>query len=181
MSKWPVAGLDALQSCLCPAGYASPKTWWSEWTPWGRIEPWPLWRWRWDMHPWEAAAEERSERAGTRSHACLEQGFLSPEDDAAVGACRHQAFQIGHPTPRHQLHRTSQGHPHGRGGWGGPNTSPQPGESWHSKYVCPVRDISYRNADPHTELVSRLTGPTWNSAICLHLSLTTLESIISKR
>ena len=166
--------LRYLKQCnlvLCPAGYASPKTWWSEWTPWGRIEPWPLWRRRRDMHAWEAAAEERSERAGTRSHACPEQGVLSPEDNVAVGACRHQAVQIGHTTPRHQLHRAPQGHPHGRGGWVGSHSPSEPGESWNSTLVYHARDISFRNFDPLTGFVSCLRESTWHT---LHSSLSTL-------
>lgn len=102
------------------------------------------------MHAREAAAKERSEREGTGAYACPEQGVLPPEDHAALGTGRHEAVKAGHPAPRHELHRSPQGHLNRRNGRGGPHTPSQLGESRASTFPCYARNISIQTFRHYT-------------------------------
>lgn len=49
-------------------------------------------------------SEERGERSGEGSDAGAEQGVQPAKDDPAVGAGRHQTFQIRHAPVGHHVH-----------------------------------------------------------------------------
>jgi len=49
-------------------------------------------------------SEERGEREGEGSDAGAEQSVRTAEDDAAVGAGRHQTVQTGHAPVGHHVH-----------------------------------------------------------------------------
>lgn len=53
-------------------------------------------------------SEKRGEREGEGPDAGAEQGVRPAQDDAAVGACRHQAVQVGHASVGHHVHSASE-------------------------------------------------------------------------